>query len=73
MVEYDRRAPGPDIDELLERVGLGGRARDRVGSYSTGMRQRLGIAASLLRSPRLLMLDEPTSGLDPAGVRATRH
>ena len=71
MVEYDRRTPGPDIDELLERVGLSGRARERVGSFSTGMRQRLGIAASLLRSPRLLLLDEPTSGLDPAGVRDT--
>jgi len=60
----------PSIDETLERVGLAERARDRVAGYSTGMRQRLGIAASLLRNPRLLLLDEPTSGLDPGGSRA---
>ncbi len=58
------------IDDALSRVGLEQRGADRVGGYSTGMRQRLGIAAALLRSPRLLLLDEPTSGLDPAGARA---
>jgi ABC-2 type transport system ATP-binding protein len=60
------------IEELLELVELRGRAADRVGGYSQGMRQRLGLAASLLRDPRLLILDEPTNGLDPAGIRDMR-
>ncbi len=65
-----RREVETAIDDALTRVGLGQRGDDRVGGYSTGMRQRLGVAAALLRSPRLLLLDEPTSGLDPAGARA---
>jgi ABC-2 type transport system ATP-binding protein len=69
LAELDGHEAGSRIDELLERVGLEGRGNDRVNGYSTGMKQRLGIAASLLREPRLLVLDEPTSGLDPGGVR----
>jgi ABC-2 type transport system ATP-binding protein len=60
------------VDEVLELVGLGGRGGDRVGGYSQGMKQRLGIAASLLRAPQLLVLDEPTNGLDPGGIRDMR-
>jgi ABC-2 type transport system ATP-binding protein len=60
------------IDEVLDVVDLAGRARHKVGGYSHGMRQRLGIAAALLRRPRLLILDEPATGLDPAGMRDMR-
>jgi ABC-2 type transport system ATP-binding protein len=60
------------IDEVLDVVELAPRAGHKVGGYSHGMRQRLGIAAALLRRPRLLILDEPATGLDPAGMRDMR-
>jgi len=65
--------PVQRIDEMLELVGLGARARDPYKSYSLGMKQRLGIASTLLRDPELIILDEPTNGLDPAGTREVRE
>jgi ABC-2 type transport system ATP-binding protein len=69
LSELDSVGGGPGVAEVLEQTGMTERGDDRVSGYSTGMLQRLGIAAALLRSPRLLLLDEPTAGLDPAGVR----
>ena len=58
---------------LLERVGLGGREKDRVGSYSKGMKQRLMVGRSLVNRPKVLFLDEPTTGLDPSSSEAIRN
>jgi ABC-2 type transport system ATP-binding protein len=60
------------IDAVLDTVELADRAQDRVGGYSHGMGQRLGIASALLRDPKLLLLDEPATGLDPGGMRDMR-
>ncbi len=73
LADLDGGASTARIDEALDTVELRDRAKDRVGGYSHGMRQRLGIAASLLRNPKLLLLDEPTTGLDPAGMRDMRE
>lgn len=64
--------PDARVDELLELVGISNAARRRVGGYSMGMRQRLGLAAALLGDPETLVLDEPANGLDPEGVRWLR-
>lgn len=64
--------PGSRVSELLEVMDLTDRARDRVGTYSLGMKQRLGVAMALLPDPDLLILDEPANGLDPLGIIAMR-
>ncbi len=64
--------PHSRIPGLLEQVGLADRAGDRVGGYSLGMKQRLGVAAALLPEPELLILDEPANGLDPPGIHEMR-
>jgi len=64
--------PKSKVTEVLERVGLLDRAKDQYGHYSMGMKQRLGIASTLLRDPELIILDEPTNGLDPAGTKEIR-
>ena len=72
LADLDGGGDGDRVAEVLDIVELSGRSGDRVRGYSHGMRQRLGLAAALLRRPRLLVLDEPTTGLDPAGMRDMR-
>ncbi|WP_228386293.1 ABC transporter ATP-binding protein [Ornithinicoccus halotolerans] len=64
--------PRARVEEVLARVDLTGRAQDRYGRYSLGMKQRLGVAAALLKDPALVVLDEPTNGLDPQGMADMR-
>ncbi|MET9438335.1 ATP-binding cassette domain-containing protein [Streptomyces sp. NPDC006551] len=66
------RIPGSRVAEVLDEVGLAGAARRRIGGFSLGMRQRLGIAAALLGDPPVLLFDEPLNGLDPEGVKWVR-
>jgi ABC-2 type transport system ATP-binding protein len=69
LAELDGGADRARVAEALAAVGLTKRSEERLSGYSSGMRQRLGIAACVLRRPRLLLLDEPTAGLDPPAVR----
>lgn len=63
-----RKIPKESVEETIKLVGLENRIDDKVRKYSLGMKQRLGLAASLLSNPKLLILDEPTNGLDPSGI-----
>ncbi|QAS52545.1 ABC transporter ATP-binding protein [Halobacillus litoralis] len=75
LLHYARMMPGISKDrihQVVELVGLEKRINDKVGKYSLGMRQRLGIAQALLHNPSVLILDEPTNGLDPSGIREIR-
>jgi ABC-2 type transport system ATP-binding protein len=67
------RVAASEIERVAELVNLAHRLDQRVGTYSLGMRQRLGIAQAMLGSPRVLILDEPANGLDPAGIREIRE
>ena len=74
-LEMLARMDGTDmsrVQTVLDRTGLGNRGKDKVKTYSQGMKQRLGIAQALLSNPRLLILDEPTNGLDPQGMKDVR-
>lgn len=75
LLHFARMYPSVDrqrIIEVVRLVGLEARIRDKVSSYSLGMRQRLGVAQAIMHRPKLLVLDEPTNGLDPSGIRQLR-
>ncbi|WP_339184457.1 ABC transporter ATP-binding protein [Oceanobacillus sp. FSL W7-1293] len=76
LIHFARMLPNVSkerIQEVISLVGLEKAIKEKIGKYSLGMRQRLGIAQALLHNPSVLILDEPTNGLDPAGIREIRH
>jgi ABC-2 type transport system ATP-binding protein len=73
LAYMDKRITRARIDEVIEMVGLKNRIYDKVGVYSLGMRQRLGIAQAIMSKPKILILDEPTNGLDPSGIAEFRN
>ena len=73
LADVPEKAASERIEKLIDQVGLGGKREVKVAAYSRGMRQRLGIAQSLVRDPKILILDEPTQGIDPEGTRDLRE
>ncbi len=72
LTSYSAKVSRRELEEAVEFVGLTARIRDKVGAYSQGMRQRLGLAQALLPAPEVIFLDEPTNGLDPEGIAEMR-
>ncbi len=72
IANYYKDVTKKRIDKVVELTGLKNRINDKVGKYSLGMRQRLGVAQAILHKPKLLILDEPTNGLDPEGIKELR-
>ena len=73
LAAMDKRITRQRIDDVVEMVGLQNRVKDKVSTYSLGMKQRLGIAQAIMSRPKLLILDEPTNGLDPSGINEFRN
>ncbi|MHC1684202.1 MAG: ABC transporter ATP-binding protein [Clostridiaceae bacterium] len=73
LASMNKDVTNEDITRAIELVGMQNRINDKVGTYSLGMKQRLGLAQALIHKPKLLILDEPTNGLDPAGINEFRH
>ncbi|NRT90990.1 ABC transporter ATP-binding protein [Clostridium beijerinckii] len=73
LASMNKNVTNEDITRVIELVGMQNRINEKVSTYSLGMKQRLGLAQSLIHKPKLLILDEPTNGLDPSGINEFRH